>query len=96
MGTATVVLSIVVAYLFCQQARGLGRGDSWRLSNALSWQLCGEAIIGMGTLTFSFAAHKGWLNEWSIELQSALRFLMFLATSLTTLHLYITIKRIGR
>ena len=94
MGALTVLLSCVVAYRFYRQSRDL-RGDSGHLSHALSWQLLGEAVIGLGTLVFAYSAHRGWLGHWSIELQSTIRFVMFLATSLTTIHLYRTILRIS-
>lgn len=93
MGIATVFLSCLVAWRFNQQRQSL-RGDAKSLSGALMWQLIGEAIIGLGTLIFAFAAHRGWLSGWPAEVQSAIRFMMFAATSTTTIHLYITMRRI--
>jgi hypothetical protein len=92
LGLLTVVLSIVVASKFKAYSRDLA-GQSNRLSTAISWQLVGEAVIGFGTLIFATAAHFGWLDHWSIEVQSCLRLVMFLATSLTTLHLWQTLSK---
>lgn len=58
------------------------------------WQLAGEAVIGLGTLVFASAAHVGVLPDWPIEVQSGIRFIMFFATSITTVHLYRTILKI--
>jgi len=54
---------------------------------ALTFQLIGEAVIGLGTLTFSVGAATGWLQDWSEDTQSAIRFVMFASTSATTYHL---------
>ena len=62
-------------------------GRSKRISRAISWQLVGEAIIGLGTLLFATAAHYDWLKDWPEAVQSSIRFLMFFATSATTWHL---------
>ena len=95
MGLATVFLSCLVAWRFNQQRQSL-QGDARMLSGALVWQLIGEAIIGFGTLIFAFAAHRGWLGGWPNEVQSSIRFVMFAATSTTTLHLYTTMRRIRK
>lgn len=95
LGTATVVLSIFVAIEFNLQKRHLVK-DSKRLTNALQWQLMGEAIIGLGTLTFAMAAHSGYLPDWPVWFQSSLRFIMFVATSATTLHLYKVVRHLNR
>jgi hypothetical protein len=92
MGLVTVILSLVVAHQFKGSSKGL-EGRSKRLSTAIAWQLLGEATIGFGTLIFATAAHFGWLSGWSVELQSSLRFVMFLATSVTTIHLWTIIIR---
>lgn len=94
MGAATVFLSVAVAVAFNGQSGNL-KGDSRKLSTSIAWQLVGEAMIGFGTLIFAVAAHQGWLIGWSLELQSSLRFLMLLATSLTTLHLFRTVRGMG-
>lgn len=91
LGLVTVVLSAVVATKFKGYSRDLD-GHSHNLSKAISWQLVGEAIIGFGTLVFATAAHFGWLPNWPIEVQSALRFVMFVATSVTTLHLWRVVR----
>lgn len=91
LGTATVVLSLFVAVEFSLHKKNLNK-DSRRLTNALQWQLLGEAVIGAGTLSFAMAAHMGYLSEWPLWFQSMLRFTMFLATSLTTLHLYKVVR----
>lgn len=93
LGLITVVLSGVVAAKFSKYSRSLD-GHTHNLSRALSWQLVGEAVIGLGTLVFATGAHFGWLSGWSIEVQSTLRFIMFTATSITTLHLWYVVTRI--
>ncbi len=93
LGIATVYLSILVAFKFAKYKSELC-GGAYKLSNAISWQLVGEAIIGIGTLIFSAGAHYGWLKSWPIEFQSFLRFVMFFATSFTTFHLMKTLKRL--
>ena len=92
MGVITVVLSFWAASIFDKSSDGVR--SSHKLSRALKWQLIGEGIIGIGTVIFAFAAHVGVLDGWSISTQSLLRFLMFFATSTTTLHLTFTVKRI--
>ena len=95
MGIATVVLSAWVAIVFSRQHKNTKPGNSKRLTFALKWQLIGEAIIGLGTLIFATAAHFNWLPDWSSNLQSAIRFVMFAATSLTTFHLWQTMRHIS-
>ena len=95
LGIITVFLSVVVAILFARRAvRFRPNSRNKEFSWALSLQLVGESVIGFGTLVFATAAHFGWLDDWSTSLQSLIRFVMFLATSITTVHLYKTIKRI--
>jgi len=93
MGIVTVVLSLVVAKNFYDHQKTMTGGAS-KLGSAISWQLAGESVIGIGTLAFATAAHVGWLKSWSTETQSALRFVMFFATSVTTVHLKLTLSRI--
>jgi hypothetical protein len=92
LGSATVGLSIWAAYVFLHTQTRSRLADL--LSKALGWQLIGESVLGMGTLVFSVAAYTGVLEGWSIEMQSALRFVMFFATAATTFHLVRTIKRL--
>lgn len=92
MGIITVVLSLLAAYKF-NLFHNVLKGASKNLSKAIAWQLLGEAVIGFGTLAFSFAAYTGRLEHWSIETQSAIRFFMFFATAATTLHLYSVLKK---
>jgi len=94
MGVATVALSLAAAAIF-QAHQKKAAGASKKLSVALKWQLVGESIIGLGTVLFSCAAHFGWLDFWSEEFQSSIRFTMFFATSTTTLHLVRTVNRIA-
>jgi len=94
MGIMTIALSLFVGWKFLLQHLKMSGGNASCLTSALSWQLFGEGIIGVGTLAFAIAAHTGHLPNWEIWIQSSLRFIMFAATSLTTLHLYITIRRI--
>ena len=95
MGALTVLLSITVALRFAGKAGGSGVGGS-QLSRALSWQLYGESVIGMGTLVFALAEWSGHLSGWSATVSSSLRFLMFAATSTTTLHLFLVIRRLSK
>lgn len=92
MGLATVILSVVVSLRFVKSSHTL-EGQSKKLSKAIAWQLAGESVIGLGTLVFATGAHFGWLNNWPIEVQSTLRFVMFAATSFTTAHLWLVILR---
>lgn len=91
LGIITVVLSIVVAAAFYVTSGHRSR----KLTLALTWQLIGEAVIGLGTLIFATAAHFGWLDHWSEATQSSIRLVMFLATSLTTVHLFRTVHKIS-
>lgn len=86
-GSLTVALSVFVAFQFHEHYKNL-LGDSKKLSFALSLQLAGEAIIGLGTLVFAYAAHFGYLPDWPVWFQSLLRLSMFTATAWTTWHLY--------
>jgi len=95
LGTATVVLSVFVAVEFNIHRKRL-TGDSKRLTHALQWQLLGEAIIGAGTLGFAMAAHMGFLPDWPVWFQSSLRFIMFAATSMTTVHLYKVVRFLNK
>jgi len=95
MGLLTVVLSILVAADFHRQTKGL-YGSTKLLSRALSLQLVGEAIIGGGTLFFALAAHFGYLPHLDGSIQAAIRMFMFLATSITTLHLWLLMRKIHR
>ena len=95
MGASTVVLSVYVAYKFRQQARKLNNGSK-KLSRALMWQLIGEALLGAGTLWFAVMAYTGKLPDVPVFVQSMVRVFIFSATSLTTIHLYLTTLRINR
>ena len=92
-GTATVLLSLYVAGSFWYRHRSMD-GDGKRLANALHLQLAGEAVIGFGTLVFATLAWKGLLPGIPIEVQSVMRLAMFLATSLTTLHLFMVVSKL--
>ena len=93
LGIATCVLSVLVALSFRKRRRALVK-PAQQLTVALEWQLFGEAVIGLGTLIFATAAYVGILEHWSYAAQSGLRISMFLATSLTTIHLYRVAKRL--
>lgn len=95
LGLATVMLSGFVAYRFWWHHRNL-TGDGKNLSVALFAQLVGEAIIGAVTLVFAAMAWSGKLASVAVEYQSALRFIAFAATSLTTLHLSIVVERMHK
>lgn len=86
LGLITVGLSVLAAVKFYTYQKSLG-SQARRLSNAISWQLVGEGVIGLGTLVFATAAHFDVLKDWSIEVQSFLRLSMFIATASTTVHL---------
>ena len=90
MGAATVTLSIYAAWRFYVKNVNMS-GDGRRLTGALVFMLVGEAILGLGTLAFAIAAHTGHLPHVPIEAQSAARLLMFGATSISTLHLFMVI-----
>lgn len=93
LGTLTVLLSLFAAREFMRTAGNI-RVSASNLSVAISWQLWGESVIGAGTLIFAAAAHFGMLETWSIQAQNLLRLVMFFATSLTTLHLCMVIRKI--
>lgn len=94
LGLTTVVLSLSVAWVFFKHGKFSEQADCRQMSKALAWQLAGEAVIGAGTLAFAYAAHTGELADWSLARQSVLRFAMFVATSVTTIHLFLVIKDI--
>jgi len=97
LGFLTIVLSLVVAAKFMYHGQCKSRGvEVKRLSLSLTGQLIGEAVIGVGTLAFAILAHTGQLQHMSVEAQSFMRLSMFLATSATTAHLWITIKKIEK
>lgn len=94
LGAATVLVSIIVAFKF---GKSQFNGRAYSLSRAIKWQLLGEAVIGLGTLAFALAAHYGMLGNFSDQQQSLLRFIMFTATSITTIHLWcVVVKLEGR
>lgn len=95
LGLATVSLSLLVAFSFMRESTRINKLGAKRVTSALAWQLVGESVIGAGTLAFAYAAHTGNLVEWSLLKQSCLRLSMFLATSATTAHLYLTIRRLS-
>lgn len=88
LGLISIMLSISVGVRFARIRMGT-------LSSALSWQLFGEAVIGGGALLFALAAWKGWLPNWDMGIQSALRFVMFAATFATTLYLYNVVRKLN-
>lgn len=87
LGIATCVLSVAISLHFHAIKKNLS-GHPKQLTHALEWQLIGEAAIGLGTLIFTVSAMMGWLEHWTVSQQNSLRVAMFLATSLTTIHLY--------
>lgn len=95
LGTATVVLSAWVAYKFKQHAKKLSK-SSHKLTRALMWQLIGEALLGLGTLGFAVMAYLGMLPDVPVRVQSAMRLFMFAASSITTVHLYLTTSKINK
>jgi hypothetical protein len=95
MGTATVLLSCFVAWRFWYHHRHL-KDDGKRLTVALFAQLVGEAVIGIVTLVFAMLAWSGKLPGVPVEAQSLLRFIAFLATSATTIHLALVVEQLHR
>ena len=93
LGAATVTLSVYVAVRFFAKHIKM-RGDGRRLTGALVFMLVGEAILGLGTLAFAIAAHTGHLPHIPIQIQSVTRLLMFAATSITTLHLFMVMMNL--
>jgi len=93
LGAATVTLSVYVAVQFFAKHIKM-RGDGRRLTGALVLMLAGEAVLGLGTLCFAIAAHTGHLPHIPVELQSVARLVMFAATSITTLHLFMVIMKL--
>ena len=94
LGAATCLLSVHVAVSFWNKEHYLP-GASRQLTRALKWQLMGEAVIGAGTLIFAWASFTGELAHWSVAQMSTLRIIMFVATSLTTLHLFHVVQRLN-
>ena len=94
LGLLTVYLSIFACIRFNNFRKGISKTAS-SLSAAISYQLAGEAIIGIGTLIFATAEFTGWSVDWDYGFKSFLRFVMFFATAATTLHLVSIINRIA-
>ena len=94
LGLITVYLSVIIAKKFHDKFKTFNDARNRGFSLALCAQLVGEAVMGLGTLTFAAAAHFGWLEGWSVEFQSTLRFIMFFATASTSIHLYRTIEKL--
>lgn len=86
LGGITVFLSIAVANAFRNFSERTG--ISARLAKGVKWQLAGEAVIGAGTLAFALLAHFELLDGISLLDQSMIRLIMFIATAVTTLHLW--------
>jgi len=96
LGSATVGLSLYVAYTFLvSHIRNQNRSGS-KLTAALLFQLLGEAALGGGTLLFAVLAHTGHLPSVPVSIQSLMRLTMFAATALTTIHLYVVVNQINK
>ena len=95
LGSATVVLSAYVAISFFIQNIKMRNGDGRRLTRALTWMVLGELVLGVGTLCFAVLAHTQHLPMIPVEVQSIARLIMFGATSLTTLHLFVVISNLS-
>lgn len=95
MGAMTCILSMWVAVVFRRRHKSMS-GDGRSLARAIYFQLIGEFTIGLGTLVFSTLAWQGHLQNVSIEVQSALRFVMFFATAATTAHLYHIVTKLDQ
>ena len=64
------------------------------LSGALTWQLAGEALVGLVTCVFAVSSYLHVWNVMSPELATLLRWVIFAASGVTSWHLYQTIKKI--
>ena len=93
MGAMTVALSGYACFQFERFRRKLSN-DADRLSRAISLQLLGESVIGFGTLVFATGEFTGAVDHWEVSTKSFLRFIMFLATAITTYHLVNTLTRL--
>jgi len=95
LGSATVALSLYVAYAFLvSNIKSQNRSGS-KLTAALLFQLLGEAALGGGTLLFAVLAHTGHLPNIPVSIQSIMRLAMFAVTALTTIHLYVVVNQIN-
>ena len=95
LGSATVGLSLYVAYAFLVSSIKSRSQSGSKLTAALLFQLLGEAALGGGTLLFAVLAHTGHLPNVPVSIQSLMRLTMFAATALTTIHLYMVVKEIS-
>lgn len=86
LGVVTVCLSLFLAYLFFRLHRDLGF--------ALGLMLLAEAFVGFCTLIFSTASLVNIYNTMTPEAAMAIRWAMFLASSVTSIHLYIVLRRL--
>lgn len=91
MGAATVALSGYVALRFFIKHVTMRHTDGRRLTGALVFMLMGELVLGLGTLCFAIAAHTKHLPMIPVEAQSLARLIMFAATSISTLHLFMVV-----
>jgi len=95
LGSATVGLSLYVAYAFLvSHIKNQNRSGS-KLTAALLFQLLGEAALGGGTLLFAVLAHTGHLPNVPVSIQSLMRLTMFAVTALTTIHLYMVVNQLS-
>lgn len=95
MGLATVYCSVIAAMEFKRAADTESR-DGRRMSWALFAQLLGEGFMGFVTTVFALLALVGVLDGVPELTQTMMRYSMFLATAVTTIHLRNTQLRIKR
>lgn len=99
-GGITVTLSVLVAKVFRDFSKRVNSIDSkrgkFKLANAVKWQLAGEAVIGLGTILFAVLTHFNLVASISTIDQSLIRLIMVLATSITTIHLWLIVYSLKR
>lgn len=95
MGALTVLLSCWVAFVFrVRWKRMTGHGRI--LGKAIYFQLVGEFVMALGTLTFSLLAWQDILQHVSVDIQSGMRFIMFFATASTTFFLHQVVTKLDQ
>lgn len=88
VGTGSCALALRLAYLFWRQGKPLG--------GPLGWMMFGETVVVALTVVFSLATLLGY--RWSDHPynMAAMRLSMFAASSLTSLHLHWSVRRLWR
>ena len=95
MGALTVLLSCWVALVFRLRWKGMS-GNGRMLGRAIYFQLVGEFVMALGTLTFSLLAWQDILKHVPVDIQSGMRFVMFFATATTTFFLHQVVTKLDQ